>query len=61
MVIELSGSPQAIKTDFKALRKGGRVSLTGLYSQEALFHLKKLPSLKVAMVKGFYHKNRYIC
>jgi len=26
-----------------------------------LFHLKKPPSLKVVMVKGFYHKNRYIC
>jgi len=24
-------------------------------------HLKKPPSLKVVMVKGFYHKNRYIC
>jgi len=26
-----------------------------------LFHLKKPPSLKVVMAKGFYHKSRYIC
>ncbi len=26
-----------------------------------LFHLKKPPSLKVVMVKWFYHKNQYIC
>jgi len=26
-----------------------------------LFYLKKPPSLKVVMAKGFYHKNRYIC
>ena len=30
-------------------------------SSRILFHLKKPPSLKVVMVKGFYHKNRYIC
>jgi len=30
-------------------------------SGKVLFHLKKPPSLKVVMVKGFYHKNRYIC
>ena len=27
---------------------------------EYLLHLKKPPSLNVVMVKGFYHKNRYI-
>jgi threonine 3-dehydrogenase len=52
VVIELSGSPQAIKTDFKALRKGGRVSLIGLYSQEVLLDLVNDVIYKEATVYG---------
>lgn len=52
VVIELSGSPQAIKTDFKALRKGGRVSLIGLYSQEVLLDLVNDLIYKEAIVYG---------
>lgn len=52
VVIELSGSPQAIKTDFKALRKGGRVSLIGLYSQEVLLDLVNDVIYKEAIVYG---------
>lgn len=52
VAIELSGSPQAIKTDFKALRKGGRVSLIGLYSQEVLLDLVNDVIYKEAIVYG---------
>jgi len=52
VAIELSGSPQAIKTDFKALRKGGRVSLIGLYSQEVLLDLVNDVIYKEATVYG---------
>lgn len=52
VVIELSGSPQAVKTDFKALRKGGRVSLIGLYSQKVLLDLVNDVIYKEAIVYG---------
>ncbi len=52
VVIELSGSPEATKTGFQALRKGGRVSLIGLHSQNVALDLVNNVIYKEATIYG---------
>ena len=52
VVIELSGSVQGTKTGFNILRKGGRISLIGLHSQEVPLDLVNNVIYKEATVYG---------
>jgi threonine 3-dehydrogenase len=52
VMVEFSGSPQATKLGFKALRKGGRVSLIGLHPQNVDLDLVNDVIYKEATIYG---------
>jgi len=59
VVLEMSGSPQAIQQAFKMLRGGGRLSLLGLPAEPVELDLVPDLIFKGATVQGIYGRRMY--